>query len=190
MSTFLPKDYKAPSDNKYFKLRDGENRFRVLSSAIVGMEYWKTVDGGRKPIRKRQGENIEVSELEVDKNGELQKAKHFWSFVAYNYQDKAIQILELTQKTIQQAITAYVKNPKWGDPKEYDIIITRAGEGFDTVYTVTVDPKEKLDGGIEQLYKDTPINLEALFDGADPFASEVEKVFTPDSVADDIAKEV
>jgi hypothetical protein len=44
-------------------------------------------------------------------------------------------------------------------------------------------PKEKLDPGITQLYKDMNINLEALFTGDDPFApakvskDELEEVF-------------
>jgi len=183
--SFLPKDYKEPSVSNYMRLSDGENRFRVLSSAIVGMEYWKQVGESRKPIRKRQGEAIPVGELEVNQNTqELEKPKHFWAFVVYNYQEEAIQILEITQKTIQQAMSAYVNNPKWGDPKEYDFIITRTGEKFDTVYTVTVDPKETLNKGITQLYKDMNIDLDQLFLGGDPFNTQSES----DKVADEVAE--
>ena len=35
---FLPSGYKEVSN--YMKFVDGENRFRILSPAIVGWEYW------------------------------------------------------------------------------------------------------------------------------------------------------
>jgi hypothetical protein len=51
MDEFLPTNYEVPvSDGNYMKLKIGENRFRVLSSAIVGYEYW-TKDN--KPVRSR-----------------------------------------------------------------------------------------------------------------------------------------
>ena len=49
--SFLKKDYKVPSDQKYLnKFPQGETNFRVLSSAIVGYLYW-TEDN--KPIISR-----------------------------------------------------------------------------------------------------------------------------------------
>ena len=40
---FLPKNEREPVTSNYMRFEKGENVFRVLSSAIVGMEYWKTV---------------------------------------------------------------------------------------------------------------------------------------------------
>ena len=47
---FLPENYKSPEGN-YMKLQDGENTFRVLSSAIVGWEYWNR---DNKPVRSEK----------------------------------------------------------------------------------------------------------------------------------------
>jgi len=172
----LPKDYKEPTTSNYMKFEQGENTFRILSNVITGMEYWKTdEDGNRRPIRKRQDEKILISDLEKDKEGNLIMPKHFWAMVVYNYNAKKIQILEITQATIRKAIMALERNSKWGDASEYDITVEREGEGFDTTYTVTPNPKEPIDEKIVKEYKGMKINLEALYDGEDPFAEMVEK---------------
>ena len=172
--SILPKDYKEPDTSNYMRLKQGENRFRVLSEAIVGMEYWKDDGENRKPVRKQSGEKIDMSDLETDpKTGELKMPKHFWAFVVWNYQSEKVQILELTQATIRRKLIALDSNKKWGDFREYDITITKEGEGFDTTYETMPDPKSKIDGGIVQMAKDMHINLKALFTGEDPFTSEV-----------------
>lgn len=163
MNTFLPKDYKAPSsEGSYFKFKQGENRFRILSSAIVGFEHW-TKDN--KPVRTREALKERPENAKVDDNGNFQK--HFWAFVVYNYDAGKPQIMEITQKTIQGGIGALSDNAKWGDVKGYDIVVTRSGEGLETEYSVLPEPKSeapKVD--VSQ------INLQALFDGKDPFSSD------------------
>jgi len=161
---FLPSDYSVPEKpSNYMRFEKGENRFRILSSPILGWERWEDVEGGRKPVRIPLNEN-HTADYEW---------KHFWAMVVWNYKAKAVQILEVTQSTIQKWIRANVKNVKWGDPKGvdgYDFVVTRTGDGLDTEYQIQSDPKEKLDAGIMQMYKDMDINLGALFDGEDPFA--------------------
>ena len=83
-----------------------------------------------------------------------------------------MEIYEVTQKCIQRSILAYVKNKDWGDPKKYDLTVDKDGEGKGTSYNVIASPSKPLDKEIEQAYKDTPINLEALFSGEDPFTTE------------------
>ena len=169
---FLPEGYKEPDTGNYMRLEKGENTFRILSDAITGMEYWKEVERKRKPVRVREGEKIMMGDLEKDDKGKLVMPKHFWAFVVFNRGSEKIQILEITQSTIRRQINALYNNKKWGDPQEYDITITREGEGFETEYTVMPNPKEELDKGIQRLYKDMKINLEALFSGEDPFATD------------------
>jgi len=173
--TFLPEGYKEPTTENYMKFQDGENHFRILSSAIVGTEFWKeeTNDKGekvRKPVRRRLDEAITPDEIGVDKYGEPEKMKHFWAFVVYNRDAKRIQILEITQKTIQRAIKSLVNSKKWGDPQNYDIMVERSGEGLETDYVTQGEPPlEPTEKDIVKGYKAMNINLEALFDGDDPF---------------------
>jgi len=169
--SFLPDDYLEQSTNKYMKLQDGDNSFRVLSSAIVGQEYWTTKDKKRMPMRVDIKATIPLGELEHNDAGELVMPKVFWAFVVWNFADEVVQILEITQISIRKAIKSLVDNPKWGDPKTYTINVNRTGKKFDTVYTVTPDPKEELDPGIVELYKNMDIKLEALMTNDDPFKS-------------------
>jgi len=99
--------------------------------------------------------------------------KHFWAFVVWNYKDEKVQILEVTQKGIMKAIRNLVNDEDWGDPKNYDLVVTREGEGLETEYSVNPKPKTELDKGIQVFYKDLNINLEALFDGDDPFSTNI-----------------
>ena len=164
MNDFFPEsDYKIPETSNYMKFAEGENPFRVLSSAIIGYEYFTNEN---KPIRSKDPFD---STPDIKKGGEV---KHFWAFVVYNYNAKRIQILELTQKGIMKTIQAYVKNPKWGNPKEYDFIVTRTGSGLDTEYAVSVNPKSELDEVVAETYAKSSINLEKLYTGEDPFSRE------------------
>lgn len=165
MNDFLPTDFKIPaSPSNYMKLVDGENTFRVLSSAIIGFEYWTNEN---KPVRSKEVPE-ETPNIKM-RNGQADKVKHFWAFIVWNYATKQIQILELTQKSIMQAIKALVDNKKWGKPSGYDITVTRTGEGLDTEYSVMPNPHSELTKEIAEVYNSKQINLNALYEGKDPF---------------------
>lgn len=156
----IPEDYSKPSTKgKYMKFAQWENKFRILSDLVTGYEDWKEEDGKKRPVRTK----IEKAPLGED------RVKHFRSMVVYNYGDEAIQILNITQSSIQEAIYSYAQDEDWGSPDQYDIIITRQGEKLETKYLVTPKPKKELDKEIVALHKATPVNLEALFSGWDPF---------------------
>lgn len=184
--TFLPEGYSIPSNSKYMKFLDGTNVLRVLDKPTMGREFWKTDPTDptkRTPVRRRMDETINVSELEINpKSGKIDGAKHFWAMPVWNYREKAVQILEIKQTSILEAIKGYIENPKWGSPLEYDITVNRSGMGLETKYLVDHDPKEEVSKEIAKAYKDTKINLDALFTGEDPFADaemkEKEEVFS------------
>jgi len=185
---FLPDNYEEPKTSRYMRLEEGPNEFRVLGSAIFGREYWKTKeDGGRVPIRVHFEVKIPIDELEENpQTGELDMPKVFWSFPVWNYGDKCVQILHLTQKTIRQAMQAYVRNPKWGDPKTYDFIVTRMKEGGKTSYAVLANPKSPTPPEALEEFAHMTINLEALFEAKDPFVQRAEVVDPGDQIADDV----
>lgn len=165
MDNFFPnEDYKIPTTSNYMKFQEGENSFRVLSSAVIGYEYFNNEN---KPIRSR--EPFDETPADIKKDGRI---NHFWAFVVYNYEAKRIQILELTQKGIMKTMQSYIKNAKWGNPREYDFIVTRSGSGLDTEYTVAVNPKSEIGGDVMERYQKLKIDLNALFTGKDPFNAE------------------
>jgi len=173
MTEFLPNGYQTPEvPSNFMTLEDGVNSFRVLSSAIVGYEWWvENGEEGRKPVRVRTADEVPDEVMAATDN--RKKAKHFWAFTVYNYKTKTIQILELKQKTVMRSIEAFIKNPKWGNPKHYDLVIERVRTGSqdrDVEYNVIPEPPSPLDEGIVELAQSVPVRLEALFEGADPFA--------------------
>lgn len=177
---FIESDYKVPTTSGYFKFQEGENRFRILGSfldktAIRGVEYWTTDDGGnRRPNRLPEGTPVPAEELEENpQTGEVEMPKYFWAMPVWNYAEKRVQILELTQKTIIKAIRDLAGNAKWGNPIEYDICVTRSKEGGKTTYSVMPEPKEQIAQEIIDAYAKTPIRIEALFEGSDPFQADL-----------------
>jgi hypothetical protein len=174
MNDFLPKDYETPEIPSHFmELEEGVNTFRVLSSAIVGYKWWVDAgEGGRKPVRVRTAD--EVPEEVKNAAEKRAQAKHFWAFPVYNYHTKSIQVLEIKQQTIMRAIEAFVKNPKWGNPQRYDLVIEKVKTGsrdWDVEYSVIPEPPSPIDEGIAELANMVPVRLEALYDGGDPFAA-------------------
>lgn len=175
--TFLPPNYVIPSaPSNYFKFVDGLNQFRALTSAIVGYEYFNT---DNKPVRSHEA--FPTTPTDIKKDG---KVKPFWAFFVWNYQVKAVQVLEITQKTIMVAINALVTNPKWGNPKMYDIAITKSGDGLETEYNVQGEPPiSELSPEILNEFMKLNTNLEALFTGGDPFqAKSTDPVYVPSSI--------
>ncbi len=162
---FLPDDYEQPKGaSPYMKFQEGENRFRILSKPIIGWEDW-TED--KKPIRFHFNEK-------PDKSINPKKAvKHFWAMIVYNYATKDVNILQITQATIQAAITNLIKDAEWGAPYDYDLKVTRSGEGMDTEYSVAPSPHKPLTREVIEAFTAKPCSLEKLFTNGDPFETKV-----------------
>lgn len=163
MNDFLPKDYTPPTlKSNYLKLLKGKTKFRFLSSPIMGWVYFMIGDDGKNHVfRVRPDGPAPEAKL---------KAKHFWAAIVYDYSDKELKILEITQVTIQTQIQNLCSEEVWGSPKDYDLVITRTGDrsdGMDTEYTVTPTPKKPI--AEEILIEAMKINLDALYDNGDPF---------------------
>ncbi len=155
---FLTTDYQLPetNSNNYMKLQKGENRFRILSPAITGWVYW---DVNNKPIRTKEYPDSLFSE----------KPKHFWCMVVYNCNTEEIQLLEISQSTIQKSIKALLDDKDWGEPENYDIKIIKTGELKETKYQILGVPHSAISEDIKSQYESMKINLEAVFDGENPF---------------------
>lgn len=188
--TFLPKNEKEPVTKNYLNPSDADENgvtFRVLSNSIVGQEYWITInneqgESTRKPVRIGATETVAVSELEENRWGKLDIPKYFWAFVIWNVDAKKVQIMNITQKSIRRQIKALLKNEKWGDPHDYDLTLSKTGEGRETEYTIQPNPKEKIDPGIVQMYKDMDIDMEDWRKGEDPFSQEVTQKVTSEDL--------
>lgn len=165
--SFLPPDAKEPAPKgNYLKFTEGTHKFRVMSSAIVGYEGWETDGETKKPVRYEVGDEPPFAPDGKSPN-------YFWAFVVWNYDQERLQIAKITQKTLRTAIQSYVDNEAWGDPKGYDLVVTRKGSSLqDTEYTTVANPHSPISDEVQQLYKDAEIDLQAWFNGEDPFNKE------------------
>jgi hypothetical protein len=158
-TNFLPENYTPPtSSGNYTKLAKGENKIRILTLPVLGWEDWLD----KKPIRF----NYNNKPKPVDPE---RPVKHFWAFVVWNYNEEKIQILQVTQSTILNSLVNLVKDPDWGAPYHYDVKITKSGEGVNTKYNVNPVAPKALSEKIKSEFYAKRCNLNAMFEGGDPF---------------------
>ena len=168
---FLTNIQPSPSGGtgNYYRFGQGENKFRIVGSSdteppgfIQGMIGWgEDNEGGRKPFRWRMGEDAPRDFAE--------KPREFFAFLVWNYEEACVQILELTQAGLKSELITLAEDKEWGDPRKYDIAVIRNGEGIETSYVMTPKPHKKLDATAVAMIMATTVNLEALYDGGDPF---------------------
>ena len=160
---FLDQDYEVPTaPSSYMKFEKGENKFRILGKPILGWLDWHE----KNPIRYR------MDEKPPEWKDATKPGKHFWALKVWNYGTQDIQILEITQASIQKAIKALAADSDWGAPYGYDIKVVREGDGMDTKYTVNPVPHKQIAAEILTVEQEKYVNLEALYDHKDPFKKE------------------
>ena len=172
--SFFQEGYEIPSSGQggqYTKLEQGKNIIRILSTPLMGWEYW-TADN--KPVRSASKFENVPGDARLDDKGTF-KQKHFWAMKVYNYQTEQAEIMQITQKGIQNAIVEFSQSPDYGDPREYDITITRKGEGIETEYTVMPSPQKPLKPEVVEADINTPVNLQALLTGKNPFEATIDE---------------
>jgi hypothetical protein len=173
--SYFPKEYSIPksSDNsRYTKFEEGKTRFRVLSNPLLGFEYWNE---DKKPVRSLNKFESIPEDAKLDAEGKF-KQRHFWAMKVYNYNTSQVEVLEITQKTIQTTILAYAENEDYGDPRTYDITVTRQGEKMETNYSVIASPPKEAIKQVTDADLETPVNLQALLTGDNPFDTVVEEI--------------
>jgi hypothetical protein len=148
------------------KFEDGKNKFRILSAPLMGFMYWTN---DKKPVRQTEPFKGTPDDAKLEE-GKF-KPKHFWALVVWNYAESRVQILELTQASIQGPIQDFAMDSDWGDPREYDITVSKSGKLLETEYSVFPAPKTAVPVEAHKAYREANINLEALLEGKDPFNS-------------------
>jgi hypothetical protein len=167
MTGFLPDNYKRPeTSSNYIKLSDGPNKLRILSAPIFFHEYWNT---DKKPVRSAEPFKGVPADARLDE-GRF-KPKYAWALAVWNYALGAVQVWQITQASIQGPLEDLALNEDWGDPRSYDITVTRKGEGMDTEYSVQPSPQKAVPEEAHKAYREARINLEALLEGKDPFST-------------------
>lgn len=170
MSTelFIPEGYEAPTSGGGFtKLELGDNTLRILSNPFMMWLSWT----GEKPSRIIYKKDANGKDNKPAKGaGAKDSVKHAWGLIVWNYKTKQIEVFELDKQTIIGGLTTYSKNPKWGHPKHYDIVINKSGSGKETEYKLVVEPKTEVTQEVIDAYIANPVDLtQLLVDGGNPF---------------------
>ena len=168
-ATFKIEEKELESD--YTELKEAETRLRILSDFITGNSYWTgdvRKNEKRVPVRKRDNETIDLSELGFGKYG-ADKVNTFIAAVVWNYQTNKIELFETDKFSIISDIWGLEQDPDWGDTKRYDISIKKTGTGKETRYKVDPKPAKPVIPEILAACKSKYINLQALFGNGNPF---------------------
>ncbi len=161
----LPKNVEIPkSAGQFMRFSDGKNRFRVLSDAVIGWEGWKD----KKPFRHEGAVcRIKPEQVDLNQNGNP-NINYFWAMVVWNYGEKKIQVLSITQKTVMSVLKEFEDSSDWGDLRGYDVEVNRAKVGDKTTYTTMGIPPKPVSAEITEAYANTEIDLKKLFSGEYP----------------------
>jgi len=171
---FVSDDVVSSGAANYMKLETGTNKFRIISKPITGWVVWEDDgEGNRKPVRTPIADGEPDNPTGEDKD----RPKKFMAMAVIDHEDGGVvKILELTQQSIIKAIQAYDKNPDWGKPFGYDITVTKSGEGLKTKYNTQASPKKPLAKDIVKSAMAKRCNLDALYEGTDPWDEDSEDV--------------
>ena len=119
---------------KTLKLKAGQNQVRLVSNPYECQVHWEdTVDGTHKRI-VCNGPGCLIC------NAGHTPQKRFQVLVI-DRNDGEVKILEGGNAIFNQ-IKTYAMDTDYGDPRNYDIKITKNGSGRDTRYTVVPSPKQ------------------------------------------------
>lgn len=168
---FLPQDFESPqAPGQYVKLKDWESiKLRILSDPIFFWEFWSE---DKHPIRIPFEQDMI---LQTPKEAQKDKPwKFVWAMIVYNYNLSKVQIWSPSQSTFKNALETWAKDPDFGDPKNYDLKISRKGTMMDTEYSINALMKAEnmLDMDFDIVGEAATIKLTNLLTNENPFPTE------------------
>lgn len=130
------------------KLQQGQNQMRLVSLPYECHVHWEdTVEGAHKRV-VCSGTGCPIC------NAGHTPQKRFQVLVIDRVDGK-VKVLEGGNAIFNQ-IKSFAMDEDYGDPRDYDIKITKAGAGRDTRYTVMPSPKKsKITAAEEELVANT-----------------------------------
>jgi len=167
-ASFVPANYVAPTSGggDFTKLADGANSLRILSELpLIGWAYWNTAG---KPVRSLEHPG-QPADIRIGTDGKPEKVKEFWAMAVYNIGTKKVELWEVTQAQIKDAIISLSRDADWGHPMGYSLKITKTGQKLETKYSVMPGKPAPLPADVQAVVDASPVNLMALIDGGNPF---------------------
>ena len=130
---------------------------------MVGYEYWTN---DNKPVRSKE-RPTHTPNAKQEEDGKV-RIKEFWAVGVLDLNDGIIKTWQITQVTIKKAILNLYQDEDYGEPKNYDLKITRVGSRTETEYHVVPGPIKAISLTPAQKKEIDALNLEALFEGKYP----------------------
>lgn len=161
--SFIPEKFNTSgADGAYFKpVKGKQNRVRILcNEPLLGFVQWTNQ---KKPARWALDQRAPDLDFQQDT-----KPKKFIAVTVWNYEAERIQVWEITQRTLQDTLSALGKDEDFGHPMNYDLKISRKGEGLETSYSmvpIACNMSEEV-----KTARLADVKLEALLTSGDPFA--------------------
>lgn len=153
---FLGKNYSRPSSGgSFFQPEKGNTKVRILTPPVFGYVAWKREGDSKLPVHIRLDEKFDFKPE--------QSPKYFWGVLIWNFKENAIQLWVLSKATIISKLETLLENDEYGDPRGYNITVTRKGDGMDTEYDVVPSPKSELAEEIKKAMEETKLNPESIF---------------------------
>jgi hypothetical protein len=120
----------------FMNLDEGENQVRILTSPYQFYIHWtKDAAGQSRKLR------CALEGCPLCQRGEKPVAR--WYIGVLNRKANKPAVLEIGPQIFKQ-ILALSKKPKWGDPKKYDVDVTKQPKGSQPLYVVQPLPIEDL----------------------------------------------
>lgn len=105
-----------------------------------GGQYLKIKDG--ETVRLRIASEPAIYETEGERDGQTKLTTRY-GWIVWNQDTKQAQILQQSA-TFFKNLAVYAQDEDYGDPKDYDIKVTRQGSSFnDTTYTLLPGTKRE-----------------------------------------------
>lgn len=161
---------KEVSTGRYIKPSkiQGEIRVRLFGKGISGYEAWTNDD---KPIRWESKPAALPENIREEPGRD--PLKRFVAAIAWDYEAGEFRILQLTQKTLISDLMGLLTDSDWGPECDYDIKISRKGEGLKTEYDMKPVSKKPPSKESSDAFDALDCDLSKLFDGEDPFGQSV-----------------
>lgn len=165
----------------------GSVRFALLADQpLEFFECWgETADGSPKPFRFTEDPSPDDIEAEMgpdysrrmNREGTApEKVKFAIAVPVYNYETSSVQVMQLSQKSLQNDLDDISQMEDYADLLTWDFVMGKEGNGLETRYSLRPAPRKKgSQGTIDSAWADAlsgGFDISRILTGGNPFKAE------------------
>ena len=169
MGDYDRKPMEPPSQWLRLKSKDQQARIRIAAAPYRELKVWPAGEGKKQPIAAEMVQNLTPGQWMTvmrDPNFDVNEIFHF---AVIDRADGIAKIFTTTGGVYGQ-VKSLAEDPEWGDPKQYDITVTRTEQPGKNYYSLLASPnKSQLTS--EELAKVDGLNIAKRLPAARPAAA-------------------